>query len=157
MTEERWGNPLWCPKATFNILMAKYNEGRAGIRGHENRTIQNTKLNSPISLSQASTSIIRSSCGKRSWTPPRQNSEGRDRRQLDYLSTSYFPVGPPMLGPWGTPPMICPPCTPLVGWYGPWTPPPLHFHRMARTYWGFWPRWLLHRRWPLRIRRPLAG
>jgi hypothetical protein len=27
------------PKATFNILMAKYRDGRAGIRGHENWTI----------------------------------------------------------------------------------------------------------------------
>jgi hypothetical protein len=27
------------PKATFDILIAKYKEGRAGIRGHENQTI----------------------------------------------------------------------------------------------------------------------
>jgi hypothetical protein len=27
------------PKATFDILMAKYKEGRAGIRGRENWTI----------------------------------------------------------------------------------------------------------------------
>jgi hypothetical protein len=27
------------PKATFNILMAKYKEGRAGIIDHENQTI----------------------------------------------------------------------------------------------------------------------
>jgi hypothetical protein len=25
-----------CPKATFDILMAKYKEGKAGIRGREN-------------------------------------------------------------------------------------------------------------------------
>jgi hypothetical protein len=36
--------------------MAKYKEGRADIRGHENWTIQNTKLDSSVSQSQASTS-----------------------------------------------------------------------------------------------------
>jgi hypothetical protein len=28
------------PKATFNILMIKYRDGRAGIREHKNGTIQ---------------------------------------------------------------------------------------------------------------------
>jgi hypothetical protein len=28
--------PQRCPKATFDILMAKYKEARAAIRGHEN-------------------------------------------------------------------------------------------------------------------------
>jgi hypothetical protein len=46
------GKPQQCPKATFDILIAKYKEGRTGIRGHENRTIQNTKLDSPVSLGQ---------------------------------------------------------------------------------------------------------
>jgi co-chaperonin GroES (HSP10) len=58
-------------KATFDILMAKYKEGRAGIRGHENRTIRNIKANSPVSLGQASTSTAGSLSGKRSRTPPR--------------------------------------------------------------------------------------
>jgi hypothetical protein len=31
------GKPQQCPKATFDNLMAKYNEGMAGIRGHETR------------------------------------------------------------------------------------------------------------------------
>jgi hypothetical protein len=31
------GKPQQRPKATFDILVAKYKEGRAGIRGHENR------------------------------------------------------------------------------------------------------------------------
>jgi hypothetical protein len=31
--------PHRCPKATFDILMAKYKEGRADIRGCENQTI----------------------------------------------------------------------------------------------------------------------
>jgi hypothetical protein len=44
------GKPQQCPKTTFNILMAKYKEGRAGIRGHKNWAIQNTKTDSPISL-----------------------------------------------------------------------------------------------------------
>jgi hypothetical protein len=30
------GKPQQCPKATFHILMAKYKEGRAGIRWCEN-------------------------------------------------------------------------------------------------------------------------
>jgi hypothetical protein len=34
------GKPQQCPEATFNILMAKYKEGRVGARGHK-------KLNHP--------------------------------------------------------------------------------------------------------------
>jgi hypothetical protein len=56
--------PQRIPKATFNILMARYKEGRAGIRGHENRTIWNTKSGSLVSLSQTSTSTVGSSSGK---------------------------------------------------------------------------------------------
>jgi hypothetical protein len=41
-----------------------YKEGRAGIKGHENRTIQNTKPDSSVFLSQASTSAAGSSCRK---------------------------------------------------------------------------------------------
>jgi hypothetical protein len=44
------GKPQQCPKTTFNILMAKYKEGRAGIRGYKNWTIRNTKMDGPISL-----------------------------------------------------------------------------------------------------------
>jgi hypothetical protein len=64
MAEERGGQPQRRPKTTFNILMAKYKEGRAGIRGRENQTIQNTKSNSLVSLSQVSTSAARSLSGK---------------------------------------------------------------------------------------------
>jgi hypothetical protein len=53
-----------CPKATFDILMHKYKEGRAGIKGHENWTIRNIKPDRPIFLSQASTSITGSSSDK---------------------------------------------------------------------------------------------
>jgi hypothetical protein len=52
------------PKATFDILMARYKEGRASIRGHKNQTIRNPKPDSPVSLSQASTSVARSSYDK---------------------------------------------------------------------------------------------
>jgi hypothetical protein len=38
-------------KATFDILMAKYKEGRPDVKGRENRTIWNPKPDSPISLS----------------------------------------------------------------------------------------------------------
>jgi hypothetical protein len=40
----------------------------------------------------------------------------------------YFSIGPPMPGLWGPPPMMYLPCPPGAGWYGPWTPPPIHFH-----------------------------
>jgi hypothetical protein len=43
--------PQRCPKDTFDILMAKYKEGRASIRGCKNWTIQNNKLDSLVSLS----------------------------------------------------------------------------------------------------------
>jgi hypothetical protein len=33
------GKPQRRPKATFDILMFKYKEGKTGIRGHENQTI----------------------------------------------------------------------------------------------------------------------
>jgi hypothetical protein len=62
------GKPQQHPKATFDILMAKYKEGRADIRGRENRTIRNAKSNSPASLGQASTSTIGSSSVKQSQT-----------------------------------------------------------------------------------------
>jgi hypothetical protein len=81
MAEERGGEPQRRPKATFDILMVKYKEGRVGITGRENRTIRNTKPDNPVSLSQDSTSIAESSSGKRSRTPPHQNSEGQDRHR----------------------------------------------------------------------------
>jgi hypothetical protein len=45
------GKPQCRPKATFDILMAKYTEGRAGIKRRENWTIRNIKMDSPVSLS----------------------------------------------------------------------------------------------------------
>jgi hypothetical protein len=54
------------PKATFDFLMAKYKEGRAAINGCKNWTTRNTKSDSLISLSQASSSATGSSSGKRS-------------------------------------------------------------------------------------------
>jgi hypothetical protein len=33
------GKPQRRPKATSDILLVKYKEGRADVRGHENRTI----------------------------------------------------------------------------------------------------------------------
>jgi hypothetical protein len=70
----------------------------------------------------------RSSSGKQSRTPQRQNSEGLDHRHQDYHAAPYFSVAPPMPGSWGPPLMMYPPCPPWVGWYGPWVPPPKHFH-----------------------------
>jgi hypothetical protein len=34
-----------------------------------------------------------------------------------------------MPGTWGPPSMMYPPCSPWVGWYEPWVPPPMHFHQ----------------------------
>jgi hypothetical protein len=64
------------PKVTFDILMAKYKEGRAGIRERKNWTIRNIKPNSLVSVSQASTSTAGSLSSKWSRTPPQRNSEG---------------------------------------------------------------------------------
>jgi hypothetical protein len=58
------------PKATFDILMDKYKEGRVGIRGRENQPIRNAKPDSSVSLSQASTSVVGSSSNKQSRIPP---------------------------------------------------------------------------------------
>jgi hypothetical protein len=71
------GKPQRRPKATFDILMAKYMEGRADIMGCENWTLRNPKLDSPVSLSQASSSTIGSSSSKWSRTLMCQKSEGR--------------------------------------------------------------------------------
>jgi hypothetical protein len=51
-------------KATFNILMTKNKEGRTDIKGRKNRIIQNVKPDSPVSLSQASTSAVGSPSNK---------------------------------------------------------------------------------------------
>jgi hypothetical protein len=72
--------PQQRPKAIFDILMDKYKKGRADIREHKNQTIWNAKAESPVSLSQASSSVVGSSSAKRSRTPPWQNSEGQDHR-----------------------------------------------------------------------------
>jgi hypothetical protein len=93
-----------CP--VLVLLMAKYKEGKADIRCRENRTIRSTKPDSPVSLSQVSTSTSGSSFGKRSRTSPRQNLEGQDHCQQDYHPAAYFPVGPPMPEPWGPLPMM---------------------------------------------------
>jgi hypothetical protein len=62
--------PQQRPNVTFDILMAKYKEGSADIMEHKNRTIRNVKLDSPVSLSQASNFAVGSSSAKRSRTPP---------------------------------------------------------------------------------------
>jgi hypothetical protein len=103
-----------------------------------NRTIWNTKIDSPVSMGQVSTSTTGSSCGKRSRTPPQQNSGSRDHRQQDYHLMHYFSVGPPIPGPWGPLLMMYPPYPPWVGWYGPWAPPSMLFHpRWSRPAEGF--------------------
>jgi hypothetical protein len=151
------GKPQRRPKATFDILMAKYKEGRVGIRGHKNRTIRNTKPDNLVSLSHASTSTTRSSSGKRSQTPPRQNSEGQDRYQQDYLLVPYFSIGPPMPGAWGPSPMII--HLVLLGgvvWAMDATADALP-SGMVKACSEFWTWRLSCRRWPLQTRRPLAG
>jgi hypothetical protein len=61
-----------------------------------------------------------------------QGSTATKFRRSGLLSTGAssdaFPIGPPMLRPWGPPPMMYPPYPPLARWYGLWTPPPMHCH-----------------------------
>jgi hypothetical protein len=57
------------PKVTFDILMAKYKDGKASFSGHENRTILFHKPDYPVSLDQASTSTAASSSGNQSRAP----------------------------------------------------------------------------------------
>jgi hypothetical protein len=127
-----------------------YKEGKASVRGRENWTIRNPKPDSPDSLCQASTSAAGSSSDKRSRTLQQQHSEGWECHHQDYHLVSYFSAGPPMPVPWGPPSMMFPPCSPWVGWYSPWVPPPMHFH-------PGWSQGLLHSRRPLRTQRPPAG
>jgi hypothetical protein len=103
--------PQFSPKATFDIIMAKYREGRASIKE-----------------CKIGPSSFPGSGQYRSKAPPRQNSEGWDHHQRECHLTPYHPVGPPMLGPWVPLSMIYPPSPPWAGWYGPWAPPLLHFH-----------------------------
>jgi hypothetical protein len=67
--KNKGSKPQQHTKATFDILMAKYKEGRAGIRGHKNRTIRNPKSDSSVFQSQASTSTVGGSFSKQSQTP----------------------------------------------------------------------------------------
>jgi hypothetical protein len=116
------------PKVTFDILMAKYRDGNAGFRSHKNWTIRFPNLDYPVFLDQPSTSTVASSSDNQFKTPPRQNLEDQNHHQQQHHSASYFPIGPPMPGPWGPLPMMCLPCPPWAGWYKAWTPPPIHFH-----------------------------
>jgi hypothetical protein len=68
------------PKVTFDILMAKYRDGKAGIRGQENWTIRFPKPDHLISLGQVSTFAAGSSSNNQSRVPLWQNSEGRGCR-----------------------------------------------------------------------------
>jgi hypothetical protein len=67
---EGGGKPQCRPKVTFDILMAKYKEGRADVMGRKNQTIWNPKPGL-VSLSQTSSFAAGSSSGKRSRTLPR--------------------------------------------------------------------------------------
>jgi hypothetical protein len=69
--ENERSKPQQHPKATINIFMDKYKEGRARIKERKNRNIRNVKSDSLVSLSQASTSVVGSSSNKQSRTPPR--------------------------------------------------------------------------------------
>jgi hypothetical protein len=69
LKDDQWqnnerGKPQQRLKATIDILMSKNNEGTTDIGEHENQTIQNTKLDNPVSVSLASTSATGSSSNK---------------------------------------------------------------------------------------------
>jgi hypothetical protein len=58
--------PRSCPKTTFDIIMAKYQDGKAGIRGHKNQTIWFPKPDHTVSLDQTNTSVAGSSSNNQS-------------------------------------------------------------------------------------------
>jgi virulence-associated protein VagC len=71
---DRWkknkrSKPRSHSKVTFDILMAKYRDGKADFRGRENRSIRFPKPDYPVSLDQASTSMAASSSSNQSMTP----------------------------------------------------------------------------------------
>ena len=85
------------PKANFDTLLAKYKDGRAGVRKREEKYAKNSRPAHSVgsSSSRASTS------GKRSRTPPRSRL-GEEDHQYDYFHDAPRPpFGPPMPGPWG--------------------------------------------------------
>jgi hypothetical protein len=56
MEAGRWkvnekSKPPSCPKATFDILLDKYQEGRAGVMKHKNWALRLDKPEHPVSLS----------------------------------------------------------------------------------------------------------
>jgi hypothetical protein len=62
--------PRSCPRLTFDILLVKYRDGQAGIRGHENWIIRFLKPNHLVSLDQTSTSTAGCSSSSESRTLP---------------------------------------------------------------------------------------
>jgi hypothetical protein len=59
------------PKATFNILMAKYRDGKADIRGCKNYNIWFPKVDHVVSLDHANTFVPGRSSSNQSRTLPR--------------------------------------------------------------------------------------
>jgi hypothetical protein len=71
---DRWkknerSKPRSRPKVTFDILIAKYRDGKAGIRGHKNWTILFSKPDHPVSLGHVSTFAAGSSSNDQSRAP----------------------------------------------------------------------------------------
>jgi hypothetical protein len=65
--------------------------------------------------------------------PPIQNTTTTKFRSSGSSSTgasfdALFPDQATNAWAMGPPPMMYPPCPPWAGWYGPWTPPSMHFH-----------------------------
>jgi hypothetical protein len=106
--------PRSCSKVTFNIIMAKYRDGKVSIRGHKNQTIRFPWIR-PVLLRQEA-------------CPATNPGHRSDKIQYEHCSASYLSIRPPMPGSWGPPLMMYLPCPPWVGWYDPWTTSPMHFH-----------------------------
>ena len=112
-------NKVEKPKVTFDKLLAKYQNGRAGQKC----------FNRPNNF-------------KRPRSSPRQKFNGPDYRHKGFQAAVPFPCNgpPPMPMPWGPPPVDFAPCPPW-GWCGPWMPPP-----PMMPFGQFHPRWAAHRR-----------
>jgi hypothetical protein len=109
------GKPQRRPKTTFDILLTQVQgrQGRRqGARNPDHPESQTRQSDFPKSGQDiCSWELVRQAISDHT----QQHSEGRERHRQDYHLAPHFPIGPPIPGPWGPPPMKFPPCPP---WWG---------------------------------------